>query len=85
LIDNSLKRDYQVDTKCRIKFFFLNYLIFHRLKKRVIFDRFSLSKVDFRNWRTDFVVWGLVRFTLARISAMKIFRTLTPIVNPLQS
>jgi len=54
-------------------------------KNRVIFARFSFSEVDFRNWRTDFVVWGLVRFTLARRSTVKIFRTLSPIVIPLQS
>jgi len=30
LADNSLKRNYQEDTKCGIKFFFYNHLIFHR-------------------------------------------------------
>ncbi|KAF0737152.1 Endo/exonuclease/phosphatase domain-containing protein, partial [Aphis craccivora] len=30
------------------------------------------KEVDFRNWRTEFIVRGLVRFTLARRSAVKI-------------
>jgi hypothetical protein len=34
------------------------------------------SEIDLRNQKADFVVWGLVRFTLARRIAVKIFRTL---------
>jgi len=41
--------------------------------------------MDLRNQREDFVVWSLVRFTLARRSAVKIFRTLSLIVNSLQN
>ena len=67
--------------------FFLKLFNFSQIKKkkRVIFSRFSFRDVDLRNWRTDFVVWGLVKFTFARRIAVKIFRTLSKIVNSLQS
>jgi len=41
LVDNSLKRDHQVDTKCGIKF------KFSQIKKEWFLTRFSYSKVDF--------------------------------------
>jgi len=31
----------------------------------------SFSEVDFRNWKTDFVVWSLVRFKLAKRNAVR--------------
>jgi len=73
-VDNSLKWDYQVDKKCEIK-------NVEKKFKNIIIFRFSL---DFQKWTTDFVVWGLVRFTLARRSALMILRTLPSILNSLQ-
>jgi len=59
---------------------------FSQIKRELFFARLLVREVDFRNWRTDFVVWGLVIFTLAGRSAVKIFRNLLfPIVNSLQN
>jgi len=59
--------DYQVDAKCGIYGFLW-------IK--------SYFLLDFRNWRTNFVVFGVL---MARRSALKIFRTLSPIVKSLQN
>jgi len=42
---------------------------------------YSYSEIDFRNQKADFDVLDLIRFTLARRRAVKIFRTLSLIVN----
>jgi hypothetical protein len=82
LVDSSLKIDYQVDKKCGIEHFQKKIFNFSQLKKRLFFARFSFSVVGYRNGIMDFVIWGLVRFTLARRSAV---RTLSSIVNSLHS
>jgi len=56
LVDNSLKKDYKVDTKCGIQIFLKKSFKFSQIKEKLFFARFSFSEVDIQNWRTDFFI-----------------------------